>query len=397
MPGIPALSVLDLIPIAAGASPREALDNARDLARHAEGAGYRRYWVAEHHLNPGVAGTSPALVISLIASATTTIRVGSGAVQMGHHTPLSVVEQFGILDALHPGRIDLGIGRSGFRRPPDDAAFAATAPRPARRTARGLLIPEPFSFAAVVGSPRFRLQARLLQQPGAETPEYADQVDDILTMVDGSYRSADGVDAPVVPGRGADLEVWILGSSAGVSAEVAGGRALPFAANYHVSPATVLDAVEGYRAAFRPAPHRTRPYVAVSADVVVAPTDAGARRLAAGYGPWVHSIRSGAGAIAFPAPDQAEAYAWPDGGRDLVADRVDTQFVGSPERVVDLLRTLADETGADEIVVTTITHDHADRVRSYELLAEAWAEAARDAGGDGHDHAPTSLAGRAAS
>jgi luciferase family oxidoreductase group 1 len=111
------LSVLDLVPIASGSTARAALANSVELAQRAEAAGYARYWLAEHHLNPGVAGTSPALIISLIAAATERIRVGSGAVQMGHHTPLAVVEQFGILDALYPGRIDLGLGRSGFRRP----------------------------------------------------------------------------------------------------------------------------------------------------------------------------------------------------------------------------------------------------------------------------------------
>src|SRR4029077_8239218 len=111
-------SVLDLVPVTSGSDARQALANSVDLARRTEAAGYLRYWVAEHHLNPGVAGTTPALVIALLAGATSTIRVGSGAVQMGHHTPLSVVEQCGIVDALHPGRIDLGLGRSGARRPP---------------------------------------------------------------------------------------------------------------------------------------------------------------------------------------------------------------------------------------------------------------------------------------
>ena len=152
----PPLSVLDLVPISSGSDAGQALANSVDLARRTEAAGYLRYWVAEHHLNPGVAGTAPALVITLLAGATSTIRVGSGAVQMGHHTPLSVVEQFGIVDALHPGRTDLGLGRSGARRPPAGAgAPTDTAPR---RTDEGLLIPAPFSFAHLIGSPRFALQ-----------------------------------------------------------------------------------------------------------------------------------------------------------------------------------------------------------------------------------------------
>ena len=168
------------------------------------------------------------------------------------------------------------------------------------------------------------------------------------------------------------MQVWILGSSGGESAEVAGANGLRFAANYHVSPATVIEAVEGYRAAFRPSADLDRPYVSVSADVVVAGDEAAARELAAGYGPWVRSIRSGEGAIQFPTPAQAREHAWTDADRALVADRVDTQFVGSPGQVADQLEQLRDATDADELIVTTITHDHADRVRSCQLLAREW-------------------------
>ena len=166
--------------------------------------------------------------------------------------------------------------------------------------------------------------------------------------------------------------MWILGSSGGQSAKVAGSNGLRFAANYHVSPAGVLEAVAGYRAAFRPSADLGRPYVSVSADVVVAKGEATARDLAAGYGLWVRSIRSGAGAIAFPAPAEAQAHTWTDADRALVADRVDTQFVGSAGQVADQLEQLQEATGADELIITTITHDHADRVRSYRLLADEW-------------------------
>ena len=176
----------------------------------------------------------------------------------------------------------------------------------------------------------------------------------------------------MIPGEGADVQVWILGSSGGQSASVAGANGLRFAANYHVSPATVLEAAEGYRAAFRPSAVLDRPYVAVSADVVVAKDEATARELATGYGLWVRSIRSGEGAIAFPTPEQARAHAWTAEDRDLVADRVATQFVGSPGQVADHLEQLREATGADELIITTITHDHSDRVRSYRLLAEEW-------------------------
>ena len=153
---------------------------------------------------------------------------------------------------------------------------------------------------------------------------------------------------------------------------MAGERGLCFAANYHVSPGTTLEAVEAYRAAFRPSARLSEPHLAVSADVVVADDDETARRLASPYALWVRSIRTGLGAIPFPTPEEAAAHRWTDEDRELVADRVDTQFVGTPATVVERLRTLQRVTGADEVVVTTVTHDHDDRRRSAELLAEAW-------------------------
>jgi luciferase family oxidoreductase group 1 len=241
------------------------------------------------------------------------------------------------------------------------------------RTPNGLLIPPRFSNQHLLGSPRFAMQRRLLQLPHAEPQNYTEQVGDVLALIAGTYRSPEGEQAHVVPGEGAALQVWILGSSGGESAEVAGGNSLRFAANYHVSPATVLEAVDGYRAAFAPSGELGRPYVSVSADVVVAGTEAAARELAAGYGLWVRSIRTGEGAIQFPAPEQARRHVWSEADRELVADRTGTQFVGTPRQVADQLERLRDATGADELIVTTITHDHADRVRSYQLLAEEWA------------------------
>jgi alkanesulfonate monooxygenase SsuD/methylene tetrahydromethanopterin reductase-like flavin-dependent oxidoreductase (luciferase family) len=351
-----------------------------------------RYWVAEHHLNPGVAGTCPPLVMSLVAGATHRIRVGSGAVQTAHQTPLAIVEQFGLLDAAYPGRIDLGLGRSVLRRSAAPAGGSSERPSTTagsrvgrhrtdgadgpRTTERGLVIPKPFSFASLVrSSPRFALQSDLLQQPEARTPPYTEQVETVLALLAGSYHSRDGVPARVVPGEGADLQVWITGSSGGESAGLAGRHGLPFAANYHVAPAAILDAVAAYRTAFRPSPRCPRPRVMVSADVVVGPDDATARRLASGYGLWVRSIRTGMGAIPFPTPEEADAHEWTDDDRALVEDRVSTQFVGSAATVAERLEVLVAETGADELLITTITHDHADRVRSYELLAEHWASA----------------------
>jgi alkanesulfonate monooxygenase SsuD/methylene tetrahydromethanopterin reductase-like flavin-dependent oxidoreductase (luciferase family) len=376
MTGTP-LAVLDLIPVSSGSTPAQALRNSIDLARHAERLGYGRYWFAEHHLNPGVAGTSPAIALALTAAATSTIRLGSGAVQMGHRTALSVIEEFGLLDTAYPGRFDLGLGRSGKRprepRAPALAGGGTAASVSDGRTPNGLLIPPRFSAARLLGSPRFALQRTLLTLPQAQPQNYTEQVGDVLALLAGTYRSAEGEEAHVVPGEGAALQVWILGSSGGESAGVAGDRGLRFAANYHISPATVLEAVAGYRAAFRPSAELSQPYVSVSADVVVAGTEAAARELATGYGLWVRSIRTAAGAIPFPTPDEARRHQWTEDDRALVADRVDTQFVGTAGQVADQLERLRDATGADELIVTTITHQHADRVRSYQLLAQEWA------------------------
>jgi alkanesulfonate monooxygenase SsuD/methylene tetrahydromethanopterin reductase-like flavin-dependent oxidoreductase (luciferase family) len=375
------LTVLDLVPISSGSNATQALRNSIDLAQQTERLGYTRYWFAEHHLNPGVAGTSPAVVLALTAAATSTIRLGSGAVQMGHRTALSTVEEFGLLDALHPGRFDLGLGRSGGR--PREAkapalvgaitGASAAATVTDGRTPNGLLIPPRFDIRPLLGSPRFALQKALLQLPHAEPQNYTEQVGDVLALIAGTYRSPEGEEAHVVPGEGAALQIWILGSSGGESAEVAGANGLRFAANYHVSPATVLEAADGYRAAFQPSAVLGQPYVSVSADVVVAETEAQARELATGYGLWVRSIRTAEGAIQFPTPEQARRHVWSDADRELVADRIDTQFAGTPGQVADQLERLRDATGADELIITTITHDHADRVRSYQLLADEWA------------------------
>jgi len=368
------LGVLDLVPVSSGSTAPQGLRNSIDLARQAEGLGYNRYWFAEHHLNPGVAGTSPAVLLALTAAETSTIRLGSGAVQMGHRTALATVEEFGLLDALHPGRFDLGLGRSGGKpREPVPAAAPAARALVNGRTSNGLLIPAKFDPRPLLKSPRFGVHKALLQLPGAESQDYTEQVDDVLALIADTYRSADGIEAHVVPGAGADLQVWILGSSGGESATVAGNRGLRFAANYHVAPATVLEAADGYRAAFTPSAELDRPYIAVSADVVVADDEATARELATGYGLWVRSIRTAEGAIPFPTPAEARRHTWSDSDRELVADRVETQFVGTAIQVADQLERLRDATEADELIITTITHGHHDRLHSYRLLAEEWA------------------------
>lgn len=366
------LSVLDLSPISAGSDAATALRNTVDLARHAERWGYRRYWVAEHHF-AAVAGSAPAVLIGQIAAATERIRVGAAAVQLGFTTAVATVEAFGTIDALHPGRIDLGVGRSGQRRREALAQRepGESTPRPAAewREFDGVVVPAPFDVAALMRDPRLQARMAALQQPGAQAPDFATQVDDILAMLDGSYAT-DGHRTHVVPGERGSLRPWVFGSSKGRSAEVAGSRGLPFVASYHITPATALDAVDAYRAAFRPSAALAEPYVVVSADVVVADDHDTAVHLASSYGHWVYSIRAGGGAVPYPDPDTVAPLTAEQTA--LTRDRTATQFVGDPDEVAHRLDALRRVTDADELVVTSVTHRHADRLRSHELLARRW-------------------------
>ncbi|MDF0530579.1 LLM class flavin-dependent oxidoreductase [Tsukamurella sp. 8F] len=361
------LSVLDLAPVPAGGSAPQALRNAVDLARHAEAWGYRRYWVAEHHF-VAVASVSPAVLIGQVLAATSSIRVGSAAVQLGYTTTAAVAESFGTLAALYPDRVDLGLGRSAQRKAQAREATADDAQRatPPPREVDGVLVPAPFDPSRLLARPRVLAGLDALIPGGAETPSFSRQVGELEDLISGRFavsgtalrsRVAEAVDGPL----------WIFGSSAGESAAVAGARGLPFVANYHVSPATTLDAVAAYREAFTPGA-LDQPHVVVSADVVVAGTDQEAATLAAGYPKWVHSIRFGDGAIEFP----TDSNDLTDEQRAAVADRTDTQFVGAASTVAERLRALGHATGADELVVTSVTHDHAARLRSHELLAKEW-------------------------
>lgn len=364
------LSILDLSPISAGSDAATALRNSIDLAQHAEQWGYRRYWLAEHHF-VAVASSSPVVLIGQIAAATDHISVGSAAVQLGHTTPIAVVETFGILDALYPGRIDLGLGRSGQRRNEAAASPAPAASGPPRPWGNvgGIVIPPPFDPTPLMKSARMRAQASVLAQPCAKTADFAEQIDAIEALLHGTY-TADGHELHAVPGEHGQLTPWIFGSTRGQSAEVAGARGLPFVASYHITPATALEAIAAYREAFRPSARLAEPYVVVSADVVVAEDSATARHLASGYGRWVYSIRSGQGAVPYPDPDLCEPLT--DDQLELVTDRTATQFVGNPDEVADRLELLRRATEADELVITSVTHRHADRLRSHELIAKRW-------------------------
>ena len=364
------LSILDLSPISAGSDAATALHNTIELAQRAEQWGYRRFWIAEHHF-VGVASSAPAVLIGQIAAATNRIRVGAAAVQLGYTTAVAVVESFGMLDAFYPGRIDLGVGRSGQRRSEERKPKKPREPRPPRvwHEVDGVVIPTPFDLRGLLDLERLQPTMEILQQPEAVSPDFAEQVKDILALLDGTYR-AGKFDVHAVPGEGADLTPWIFGSTRGQSARIAGALGLPFVASYHITPATALEAIEAYRDTFVPSPTLQQPYVVVSADVVVAEDSATARRLAAGYGQWVYSIRTGVGAVPYPRPDDCGPL--PEEALPVVKDRLETQFVGDPDEVAERLSALQRLTGADELVVTSVTHDHQDRLRSHELLAHRW-------------------------
>jgi alkanesulfonate monooxygenase SsuD/methylene tetrahydromethanopterin reductase-like flavin-dependent oxidoreductase (luciferase family) len=366
------LSILDLSPISEGCDAATALRNTVDLAKHAERWGFKRYWIAEHHF-VSVASSSPAVLIGQIAAATERIRVGAAAVQLGHTTAPSVVESFGILDAFHPGRIDMGVGRSGQRRreaakKPSDT----TKPKRELRTEwldrDGVVIPPPFDIRTII-TDALRAQMSVLQQPEAVSPDFADQIDDILAMLNGTYHVGE-YELHAVPGERSALTPWVFGSSKGQSAQVAGARGLPFVASYHITPATALDAIDAYRAAFAPSAFLSEPYVVVSADIVVADDTETARHLASTYGRWVYSVRKEGGAMPYPNPDTAGPLS--DEQIAVVKDRTATQFVGDPDDVAEKLATLQRVTAADELVVTSVTHRHADRLRSHELIAKRW-------------------------
>jgi alkanesulfonate monooxygenase SsuD/methylene tetrahydromethanopterin reductase-like flavin-dependent oxidoreductase (luciferase family) len=366
------LSVLDLAPISAGSDAPTALRNTIELAQRAEQWGYRRFWVAEHHF-VGVASSAPAVLVGQIAAATNTIRVGSAAVQLSHTTAAAVVESFGMLESFHPGRIDLGIGRSGQRRQHKPKRSGPSRPKtePPRewREIDGVVVPPPFDLRPLLNKEKVGATQAILQQPEAVAPDFEEQLGDILAMLNGSYTTA-GFDVHAVPGERCGLTPWIFGSSKGKSARMAGALGLPFVASYHITPGTALEAVEAYRDAFVPSATLPRPYVVVSADVVVADDSATARHLASSYGHWVYSIRTGDGAIPYPDPDDCP----PLTPEHLAAvnDRLATQFVGNADEVAERLVALQRVSAADELVITSVTYRHEDRLRSHELLAKRW-------------------------
>ncbi len=371
------LGVLDLVPISSGSDASAALCQSVELVRTAEALGYSRYWFAEHHLNPGVAGSAPAVMIALTAAGTERIRIGSGGVQSGHRTALSVVEEFGLLEGRYPGRIDLGVGRSGGRNFLREGLAKANSPSTdspverAHHTENGLLIPARPPRRISSNSPRLGLTSELLQQQGAESANYGE----LIREIHGLGRNVSVVQwARSASRTGRRSSCRAVDPRQQCRRERRGGRRTQAPVRCELSREPCNGSRSGRRVsrrvrALRGAGSALRLRVGRRR---VGEDDEAARELATGYALWVRSIRTGEGAIPFPSPAEARQHVWSEEDRALVRDRVDTQFVGSPRTVANRLGQLRDATGADELLVTTITHRHEDRVASYRLLAEEW-------------------------
>ena len=320
------LSVLDLVPIGSGSTATAALEHSTALIQRVEQLGFRRYWVAEHHGMPGIGSSSPAELLAHLAASSSRIRVGSGGVMLPNHQPLVVAEQFGTLEALHPGRIDLGIGRA-----------PGTDPRTAAALRRGT---DPL---------------------GAD--DFPEQLTELVAYFHG--------DGPVlaVPAVGHQPDLWLLGSS-GYSAQVAGLLGLPFAFAHHFSGQNTMAALGLYRETFRPSGVLAEPYSMIGAAVLVADTDAEARRLALPGALQFLRLRQGKPGLV-PTPEEAAAHPYSDEERAFVEERLAGQVIGAPDTVRDGVRELVERTGVAELMVVTSTHGGADRLRSYELLAGA--------------------------
>jgi luciferase family oxidoreductase group 1 len=329
------LSVLDLAPVPAGEDAAHALRNSLDLAQHAERWGFKRYWIAEHHNMPGIASAATAVVIGYVAAGTSTIRVGAGGVMLPNHAPLVVAEQFGTLESLYPGRIDLGLGRA----PGTDQLTV----RALRRDAAGA---ETFPSDVV----------ELLYYFGADTGQQA---------------------VRAIPGAGLNVPVWLLGSSL-FSAELAAALGLPFAFASHFAPQYLHQALQAYRTRFRPSEFLERPYVMVCLNVVAAETDAEAAFLFTSVQQAFVNLRRGrAGQLPPPVHDFGASVSVQE-RRGLEA-ALGEAVVGARETVQAGIERFVAQTAADELMITAQIFDHAARLRSYEIVAKLAAPGAADA------------------
>ncbi|MDR0278922.1 MAG: LLM class flavin-dependent oxidoreductase [Paucimonas sp.] len=321
------ISTLDLVPVRQDGGPAQALRNSLDLAQHAERFGYHRFWVAEHHNMDGIASSATSVLLGYLAGGTSTIRLGSGGVMLPNHAPLVIAEQFGTLASLYPGRIELGLGR---------------APGSDQMTARAL---------------------RRERSGSAD-----DFPDDVLELM--RYLGPRTPDQKViaVPGHGTEVPIWLLGSSL-FSAQLAGQLGLPYAFASHFAPRFMHEAIRVYRNHFKPSAVLDAPYVMLGVPMVVAETDEKAEYLATSVYQRILALMRGQSLMQQP-PVESMNGLWLPHEREAVGDFLGLAMIGSPAKVKAKLEVLLEQTGADELIFTSDLYEHADRLRSYELMAQ---------------------------
>lgn len=322
------LSILDLAPVVEGGDAGQAFRNARDLARHGEALGYKRFWMAEHHSMPGIASAATAVALAYVGEGTSTIRIGAGGIMLPNHAPLQVAEQFGTLESLFPGRVDLGLGRA----PGTDQAAAYALRR--------------------------NLNADVNQFPR-----------DVVELI--GYFRGEPPDRRVraVPGEGLDIPVWILGSSL-FGAQLAAMLGLPYAFASHFAPGAMMEAIQVYRETFKPSPQWPEPYVMLGYNVFAADTDEEAALLASSVEQAFVALRTGnPGKLKPPVPGYRDSL-FP-AQRAILDDALSCSAIGTPATVKAAVEDFVARTGADELMIVAQIYDHQARLRSYELLAEA--------------------------
>jgi len=319
-------SVLDLAPITEGGSAAQSFKHTLDLARHAERWGYRRFWLAEHHGMPGIASAATAVLIGFVAGGTSTIRVGAGGIMLPNHSPLVIAEQFGTLESLYPGRIDLGLGR---------------APGSDQITARALR-----------------------RNLASEADEFPQDVQELADYFSSTPRQS----VRAIPGTGLNVPLWILGSSL-YGAQLAALLGLPYAFASHFAPAQLMEAIALYRARFRPSPQLSKPYVMLGFQVYAADTSTQARLLATSMQQAFVNLRSGRPSTLAPPVENYFERIGP-GERALLDQVMACAAIGAPAEVRAALAAFIERTGADELIIASQIFDHAARLRSYEIVAQ---------------------------
>ncbi|MEY9841201.1 LLM class flavin-dependent oxidoreductase [Streptacidiphilus sp. EB103A] len=342
--GIP-VSVLDVVPVFEGGTATDALRATVALAPQVEQLGYRRYWVAEHHNTPSLATSAPGILVGQLAAATTTLRVGSGGVLLPNHAPLVVAEQFGTLEALHPGRIDLGLGRAPGTDP---------------------------------------LTARALRRaPDRGEDDFSSQIEELSSYFAPGDPLTGIVAVPAADGR---PDLWVLGSSPS-SGRLAGALGLRYAFAHQINPQATESALERYRSAFRPSRQLDRPRTLIAALVTVAEDDGTAWEVASPYLLGKIRMRTVRRFEAFPSPHSTTRHSYSSAERSFLDDLVEPQLIGSPATVRRKLAELVRRTGADELMALTVVPDQEQRLRSFQLLAEVAADVRPGLGQEGVDDA----------